>query len=304
MIEFAHVSKAYRKKLVVNDVSFEVAAGEVLGLTGPNGAGKTTLLRMVLGLVQPTAGTIRANGCDVRGDGRAAREQIGYLPQRVALYRNLSVTENLAFFASLRGLAPERLADVIALLRLEPVAGQQVRTLSGGWLQRVGLAQALLSDPPILILDEPTVSLDPQSVGVLKDLLRELQRRGKTIVLSSHVLSDVEELADRVAILHQGRLAALDSVAELARQYGMAEQLTIDLAEITGQEVPLAHSVGAQGASLAGSTLTIEVAGADKLAIMQRLIGAGVAVRNFHSARPQLEAICIRVLNRQVGEPS
>jgi heme ABC exporter ATP-binding subunit CcmA len=259
MIEFDHVRKRYGATVAVDDLSLGVASGETLALVGPNGAGKTTLIRALLGLVRPTSGTIRVAGHDVQRDGVAARQQIGYLPQRAVLYANLSVAENLAFLAQIRNIAPARIAETIALLGLEEIADRPARALSGGMLQRLGLAQALLADPPILVLDEPTVSLDPPSVAAFKALLRDLHAAGKTVLLASHILGDVQELADRVAIVDRGWLVALDSVAGLAQRCELPEQLWIDLAEVSGDEAELARRAGAAAAELRGPALHIAV---------------------------------------------
>jgi heme ABC exporter ATP-binding subunit CcmA len=290
MIEVDGVSKRYGSTLALDDLSLAVERGETLALVGPNGAGKTTLIRTLLGLVRPTTGTVRVAGHDVQRDGIAARAQIGYLPQRAVLYGNLTVTENLAFLAQIRDVAQSRVDQTIALLRLEEVADRQARTLSGGMLQRLGLAQALLADPPILVLDEPTVSLDPPSVAVFKALLYELRAAGKTIVLSSHILGDVQELAKRVAIMAYGRMIALDSVAGLAQRCELPERLWIDLAVVEGGEPELARLAGAMAAELCGPALHIDVLRERKLAVLQALLDGGAAIRDFRSEAPTLAA--------------
>jgi heme ABC exporter ATP-binding subunit CcmA len=301
MIEVECISKRYGSTIALDDLSLVVERGETLALVGPNGAGKTTLIRTLLGLVQPTGGTVRVAGHDIRRDGIAARAQIGYLPQRAVLYANLTVAENLAFLAQIRGVAQSRIGETIALLQLQEIADRQARMLSGGMLQRLGLAQALLADPPILVLDEPTVSLDPSSVAVFKTLLRELRAAGKTILLSSHILGDVQELADRVAILAHGRLIALDSVAGLAQRCKLPERLWIDLAAVEGGEADLARQAGATAAELRGPALHVAVARERKLAVMQALIDGGVAIRDFHSEAPTLAAIFARLLGQTVN---
>jgi heme ABC exporter ATP-binding subunit CcmA len=298
MIDFEHISKRYGATLAVDDLSLAVACGETLALVGPNGAGKTTLLRMLLGLVSPTSGVVRVAGHDIRRDGIAARQQIGYLPQRAVLYANLTVAENLAFLAQIRGVAPTRIAEIIALLGLQEVPDRPARTLSGGTLQRLGLAQVLLADPAILVLDEPTVSLDPTSVATFKALLRDLHAAGKTVLLASHILGDVQELADRVAILDHGRLIALDSVAGLARRCELTERLWIDLEVITGREAALAQRAGADLAELHGSTLHIAVPRERKLMVLQALLESGARIRDFYSKAPTLEAIFARLINQ------
>jgi heme ABC exporter ATP-binding subunit CcmA len=297
MIEFDHIHKRYGANVAVADISLAVERGETLALVGPNGAGKTTLIRVLLGLVRPTEGAARVAGHDVQRDGIAARRQIGYMPQRAVLYANLTIAENLAFLAQIRDVAPARIAETIALLRLEEVADQPARTLSGGMLQRLGLAQALLADPPILVLDEPTVSLDPPSVAAFKALLRDLRAAGKTVLLASHILGDVQELADRVAILDHGRLIALDSVAGLARRCALPEQLRIELEVVTGGEAALARRAGADMAELYGPALHIEAPREHKLLVLQALLESGAAIRDFHSQAPTLEAIFARLIS-------
>jgi Cu-processing system ATP-binding protein len=150
MIEFAHVHKRYDQTVAIADLSLEVESGETLALVGPNGAGKTTMIRMLLGLVRPTSGMVRVAGQDIQQHGVAARQQIGYLPQRAVLYANLTVAENLAFLAQIRHVAEARIAETVELLRLDAILDRPARALSGGMAQRLGLAQAQLADPPIL----------------------------------------------------------------------------------------------------------------------------------------------------------
>lgn len=299
MIEFEHVVKRYGSTVAVADLSLTVERGETLALVGPNGAGKTTLIRTLLGLVRPTAGAVRIAGHDVGRAGLAARSLIGYLPQRALLYANLTVAENLAFLAQLRGLPPARAAAMIELMRLTAVADRPARALSGGMIQRLGLAQALLADPPALVLDEPTVSLDPPSVVAFKALIHELQAAGKTILLSSHVLGDVQALAQRVAILDQGRLIALDSVAGLAERCALPERLWVDLDNSTGAEAELARRAGALAVEPHGPGLAIEVPRERKLAVFHALAGSGATIRNFHSEAPSLEAIFTRLVGQE-----
>ncbi len=295
MIEFSRISKRYGDSAAVSDVSLAVAPGELVALVGPNGAGKTTLLRMLLGLVRPSGGTASVAGHDVQRDGLAARRQLGYLPQRAVLYGNLSVGENLAFLAALHGLPARRVAEVLDLVRLGDTGDRPARALSGGMAQRLGLAQALLADPPALVLDEPTTSLDPHSVASFKALLKELVARGKTILLSSHILGDVQELADRVAILHAGRLIAADSVVGLAQRCALPEQIQVVLGAISGQEVALVERAGAK-ARLEGDTLCVCVTAARKPAVLQTLLGAGLPIRDLRSNGPTLEAIFLHLV--------
>lgn len=300
MIEFSHIHKRYGRTVAVADLSLVVERGELLALVGPNGAGKTTLIRTLLGLVRPTAGVARVAGHDVQREGVLARCYLGYLPQRAVLYPNLTVFENLVFLAELRAVPRMRIADVLALLRLDAVADQLARTLSGGMLQRLGLAQALLSDPPVLVLDEPTASLDPQSIAGFKALLRDVRALGKTVLLSSHILGDVQELSDRVAIIDKGRLVALNSVARLAQHCALPERLWIELAVVAGGEAELVRQAGATAVEWHGTALEIAVPRERKLAVIQALLATGAAICDLRSGGPTLEEIFLRL----VGQPA
>jgi heme ABC exporter ATP-binding subunit CcmA len=298
MIEFDRVTRHYGATVAVDGVAFAVQRGELLALVGPNGAGKTTLIRMLVGLVRPTSGSIRVDRHDAQRDGVAARRLLGYLPQRSMLYGNLSVVENLAFLARLRGVSPSHVADVLALVRLDDMRDRPARALSGGMLQRLGLAQALLARPPILVLDEPTASLDPQSAADFKELLRRMHAAGTTVLLSSHILGDVQALAQRVAIIDRGRLVALDSVTGLVQRCALPERLWVDLVAATGTETEMAVRAGAASAIARGLELEITVLGERKLAVLQALTGAGTAIRTFRCEAPTLEQVFLQLINQ------
>lgn len=302
MIEFEHVHKRYGAVVAVADISLTVTKGETLALVGANGAGKTTLMRLLLGLVRPTSGALRVAGHDTQRDGMAARQQIGYMPQRAVLYPNLTVAENLDFLARIRDVPRERVDAVQALLRLQDVARRPARELSGGMLQRLGLAQALLPDPPALVFDEPTVSLDPPSVATFKAVVNDLRAAGKTVLLASHNLADVQALADRIAILDRGLLIALDSIAGLAQRCALPERLGVELTTVSGGEVALAYQAGAQSANLRGRTLEITVALDRKVDVLRALIAGGAAISDFRGEPPALEAIYAQIIGRTQAE--
>jgi ABC-2 type transport system ATP-binding protein len=213
----------------VDDVSFSVGRGEIVALLGPNGSGKSTLMRCLIGFFSPTSGRVRVGGVDVAERPVVARRQIGYLPEHVMLYPELSVRRYLAFVAGVKGLAGgvRRTAvdEVIGQCALAEVADRQTGKLSKGYRQRVGLAQALLGDPELLVLDEPTVGLDPMQTVELRELVRGL--RGRTVLLSTHILSEAATLCARVAILKRGRLVAVDTPDELARRAERATGLVV-----------------------------------------------------------------------------
>jgi ABC-2 type transport system ATP-binding protein len=215
------LSKSYGERPAVRELDLEVHRGEVFGFLGPNGAGKTTTIRMMLGLIRPSAGSVEILGRDVRSDGGKVLPRVGALVEAPALYLYLSGRDNLKAFAGvLGGVTGTRLDDVLELVGLAGRQRDKVRAYSLGMKQRLGVATALLNDPDLLVLDEPANGLDPAGIVEMRDLLRQLVAAGKTVFISSHVLAEVQQICDRVAIIDQGRLARVAPVAELVRGHG------------------------------------------------------------------------------------
>lgn len=228
MIEIDDVSKRYGPHQAVDGVSLQVAAGELFGLIGHNGAGKSTLFRMMLGLIPVSQGDIRLCGESTRSAGfREVRRQLGYLPENVVLYDNLTGLETLHFFARLKGAPRQECGALLERMGLTAAAGARVRSYSKGMRQRLGFAQALLGNPQLLFLDEPTNGLDPEGVREFYQILREQQDRGVTIVITSHLLSEIQERVSRLAILRAGRLQAVGSLEKL--RAGCSLPLTFDI---------------------------------------------------------------------------
>ncbi len=219
MIKTEHLTKRYGRLTAVDDLSFEVVPGEVLGFLGPNGAGKTTTMRMLTGFITPTSGRASIYGHDVESDPIAARTCIGYLPEGAPAYGEMTARAFLEFIADLRGLRGAvrraRLDTVIQRLELAPVLQQSIETLSKGFRRRVGLAQAIVHDPAVLILDEPTDGLDPNQKHEVRTLINEMSR-GKIIVISTHILEEVDAVCTRAMVIARGRLVADDTPAGLA----------------------------------------------------------------------------------------
>jgi gliding motility-associated transport system ATP-binding protein len=211
MIEARNLSRRYGDFTAVDDVSFAVDEGEIVGMLGPNGAGKTTTIRMLTGFLPPTRGKVTVGGTDLIAEPRKARRQIGYLPENVALYPEMRVDEYLAYRARLEGMsgadAGQGIAEAVDRCLLAEVRHQIIGTLSKGFRQRVGLATAILHGPPVLVLDEPTVGLDPKQIIAIRELIRELGRE-RTLLVSTHILPEVELLCDRVLIIDRGRIVA------------------------------------------------------------------------------------------------
>lgn len=238
MIELNQVHKRYGQKIAVQDLNLTVPHGELFAFLGPNGAGKTTTIKMLCGLLFPTSGTVRIGGFDVRSEGDQARQLISYVPDQPFLYEKLTGREFLQFTADLYGMphehAQRRMVEVIELFHLEDFADDLTERYSHGMRQRTVFAAALLHEPRLLIADEPTVGLDPKSIRELKVLLRQLARSGVTVFLSTHTLDIAQELADRVGIIHNGRLigcGTLEALRKTAGSDGTLEDVFLKITE-------------------------------------------------------------------------
>jgi ABC-2 type transport system ATP-binding protein len=242
MIELDRVTKKYGSKVAVNDLSLHVAKGELFAFLGPNGAGKTTTIKMMCGLLFPTAGRVRVAGLDLQAHGREARQLISYVPDQPFLYEKLTGRELLQFIAEMyampRDRARERMDRLIELFGLGGFVDDLTQNYSHGMRQRTVFASALLHEPQVLIVDEPTVGLDPRSVRLLKDLLREEAKRGVTVFLSTHSLDIAQELADRIGVVAQGRLIGCGTLDALRRQAALDGSLEEVFLKLTEEEVP------------------------------------------------------------------
>ncbi len=218
MIEVKHLSKSYGGFVAVSDISFKAESGQILGFLGPNGAGKTTTMRIITGYMPATSGTVVIDGLDIFANSLAARRRIGYLPEIPPLYSDMRIESYLRFVAKLRNVkrsAVDRAVDhVMEVCGLSDMAGRICGQLSKGYRQRVGIAQALIHDPPVLVLDEPTIGLDPRQIHEIRELIRGLAGN-RTIVLSTHILPEVSQICDRVVIINDGRIVLEEQLSEL-----------------------------------------------------------------------------------------
>ena len=232
MIEVSHLTKPYGNHLAVDDVSFTVADGQICGLLGPNGAGKSTIMNILTGYLSATSGQVTVAGHPLPEEADAAKACVGYLPEQPPLYPEMTVQEYLTFAAELKGVKKaERKEQVCRAARrtgLETVLPRLIRSLSKGYKQRVGIAQALLGSPRLIILDEPTVGLDPAQVIEIRKLIRELGR-AHTVILSSHILSEVQAVCQQILILSKGHLAAAGSLEELTSDGKSLEEVFLEL---------------------------------------------------------------------------
>ncbi len=244
MIEVKHLTKHYGDKVAVNDISFTVEDGEILGLLGPNGAGKSTTMNMLTGYISSTSGQALINGIDILEDPIGAKSCIGYLPELPPLYLDMTVMAYLNFVYDLKKCKLPRkshLKDVCNLCRITDVSGRIIKHLSKGYRQRVGLAQALIGNPPILILDEPTVGLDPKQIIEIRTLVKKLGKK-HTVILSSHILPEIQAVCDRVVIINHGQVEANDTVDNLSRSVSGGNRLTV---RISGEKSEVLQAIRA-----------------------------------------------------------
>ena len=243
MIEVDHLTKSYGKNVAVNDISFKVEKGEILGFLGPNGAGKTTTMRILTGYLPATSGSARIAGFDVFEKSMEVRRRIGYLPENPPLYPEMNVHAYLEFVARIKGVAgsdiPTRVDRAMEMANLKDRKSELIKRLSRGFKQRVGIAQAIVHNPDVVILDEPTVGLDPKQIIEVRKLIKGLAGE-HTIILSTHILPEASQTCDRVVIINRGKIAAVDTPENLTTQLKGSERVQI---EVRGEEEPLREAI-------------------------------------------------------------
>lgn len=284
------VSRRYGPVHAVQAVDLEIARGELFGLIGHNGAGKTTLFKLMLGLVRPTGGSIEIDGSEVGGAAfRDVRRRVGYLPENVVFYDNLTGLETLRFFARLKGAPAATCGALLARVGLADAAGRRLREYSKGMRQRLGLAQALLGAPRLLFLDEPTTGLDPEGIRDFYSALRELKADGVTIVITSHLLAEIQQRVDRLAIMAAGRIRALGSLQALRAERELPVTIEVRLEPAA---LPRARAALAAFAfSADGDLISIACPREQRLAVLGVLSTLGDAVRDLQLHEPSLEDI-------------
>ncbi len=229
MVEVKNVTKVYGDKKAVDDISFTVNSGEIVGFLGPNGAGKSTTMNIITGYLSSSSGTVTVDGCEILDDPKGVKSKIGYLPEIPPLYVDMTVRKYLEFMYNLKKIKLDRdthIDDVCRLVKISQVEDRVIKNLSKGYRQRVGLAQALLGNPPVLILDEPTVGLDPKQIIEIRNLVKSLGKK-HTVILSSHILSEVQAICDRVLIISNGKIVADSPTEDLAKTLGRSDKLRV-----------------------------------------------------------------------------
>jgi ABC-2 type transport system ATP-binding protein len=307
VIEVSNLTKRYGKTTVVKGISFAVARGEIFGLLGPNGAGKTTTILMLLGLSDITDGTARVLDYNPAREPLAVKRRVGYMPDQVGFYDNLSAAENLRYTARLIGLDPDErekaMQSALGHVGLADVVDDRVATFSRGMRQRLALAEILLKDAEIAILDEPTSGLDPQATTELLAIIRELKNRGVTVLLSSHLLERVQSVCDRVALFSQGNIALIGTVPDLGRQVlGGGFRVEVE-AEGSGLGERLASVPGVQKVEAVGANRWRMLSERDvRPEAASAVVASGGRLLRLSVEEPSLEAIYSRYFETHSGE--
>jgi ABC-2 type transport system ATP-binding protein len=307
MLMADNLHKSYGPREVVAGVSLACGPGEVVGLLGPNGAGKTTTVSMICGLIARDAGSITVAGIEMTDDARDAKRRIGLVPQDLALYEDLGAMANLELFGALYGVAGallrQRCAEALELVGLADRAKDKPATFSGGMKRRLNIACALVHDPDILILDEPTVGVDPQSRNAIFDNLETLKARGKALVYTTHYMEEAERLCDRIVIVDRGKVVASGTQAELHRLLPATESLELEI-DGAADTAALAREPGVKSAVQANGKLVV---GMDDLAgtappVLAWLAGRGHKVRRIASGHATLEHVFLALTGRQLRD--
>ena len=313
-IDVQALTKRYELTTAIDRISFTVNPGEIMGFLGPNGAGKTTTLRILTGLLAPTAGSVRINGLDIQTHSLAIRRQIGYVPENVSLYPELRVQEYLAYRACLKGVGRQarraRVTDAITQCALGDVRRKLIGRLSKGYRQRVGVADALIGQPSILILDEPTVGLDPHQIRQTRELIQTLGQRA-TILLSTHILPEVEMICARVTIIDKGRIIAVDTPEALRRRLSGTQLIRVEVrADDPGVEAALGQVSGVSrvvrqsGNTLEGgadgvAAFDVEADADVREAIFRLAVERNWVLRQLASAQVSLEDVFIHLTTQE-----
>lgn len=318
-VEVSDLRKVFRQKkeerVAVDGVSFSVGHGEIFGLLGPNGAGKSTTIRMLSTLLEPTSGSVRICGFDTRQKPRQVRAHLGcVLTGERSTYWKMTAKENLEYFAAISHIPPriarQRIAELLERFNLADRADDLVERFSSGMKQRLAIAKALLANPPVLLLDEPTVGLDPQSALRLRELILELAQDGHTIMLTTHYMEEADRLCDRIGIIDQGRIIALDTPENLKARLRDVSAIELELRGWSPEHLESVRSIpGVSEVMLrphddGDVTLTVHTeSGSDLLhALLQHLAGQGAAVRQVRVNEPTLEDVFLSLTGRQLRE--
>ena len=317
MITIENLTKYYGNNRAVNNISFTINDNEILGFLGPNGAGKSTTMNMIAGYLPMTSGKVTIFGSDISKDPIKAKKNIGYLPEIPPVYPDMKVTEYLSFCAGIKQVPLSKRKDeikrVLALLKIEDVKGKLIRNLSKGYKQRVGFAQALLGDPKFIILDEPTVGLDPNQVIEVRKLIKDL-KKDHIVIFSSHILSEVSEVCDRVVIINKGDIRAIDTIDNLESTFSSSLSLHIKVKGSKSKAASIIEmtdgvkellSIDNEGNDIYAFTVQLE-GDAEEIQdkLMADLLQNQIRIVEVYTDKPNLENVFIDLINRPVQKES
>lgn len=298
-LKVMNLEKYYGDFAAVKHINLKVGQGEIFALLGHNGAGKSTLIKMILGLVNPTAGEILIDGLSYRHKGKEVREIIGYLPERMNFYDNLTARETITFYAKLRRVSPTRCEEVLEQVGLSEVKDRRVGAFSKGMQQRLGLAQAIMHRPKLLVLDEPTTGLDPVGILELKSMIRSWNREGTTVFFSSHNLGDVQELAQDIAVMHKGAVVAEGALVKLLQEYKLKTKIAIKVQNSQAKEWLLEQRFFDRFGTfeVQDDTIICFCESANKINVLQSLIVKGFNITDFSVIEPGLDLVYQQIMH-------
>jgi gliding motility-associated transport system ATP-binding protein len=309
VIQADSLSRSYGDRWAIRDVSFQAQQGEILGFLGPNGAGKTTTMRILTGFLAPSAGRAAVAGYDVVEKPLEVKRRLGYLPEVIPLYEDLTTREYLSFVARLKGVERRKVDDAVdramTLCAVTEVADRLVRHLSRGYRQRVGLAHAIVHDPPVLILDEPTSAMDPRQIVEIRNVIKGL-RGGHTVILSTHILPEATAVCDRVIIINEGSVVAVDTYEQLAARLRSSEKTLVRVARLDGglqerlRQLPgVLHVTSGSGQ---GEMVVEAALGKDlREQIAQTVVGAGVGLLELRPLAMSLEDVFLKLVTEEAA---
>lgn len=296
-VQINNLTKIYKDVRAVDDVSFSIRNGEIFGFLGPNGAGKTTTIKAMLGLIHVNSGNIKINGFNMKKDNIKAKEKLGYLPEKISFYDNLNPIQTLNFFCELKGVDKSIVPTLLKEVGLEDASNRKVGTFSKGMVQLLGIAQIMIGNPSIYILDEPTVGLDARWVRYVREKIKMLNEKGATVIFSSHILSEVETLCNRVAIINKGKLIAEDTVENLNKYLRIRPRIEISIDGLNGKVPKVLEKIsGIDAAEVKADTLFVTCDSQARGHIIAALEKAGFKVVNIKTIEPSLEDAFVKLI--------
>lgn len=309
MIDIRDISKSYNGLAALQNISLRIEGGEILGLLGPNGAGKTTLMSILSTLLRPSSGSAMVGGFDVVTDPQEVRKLIGFVPQDISLYDDLSAYDNLMFFGSMynipRGALRQRIDDALGMVGLEDRSRDRISTYSGGMKRRINMAAAMLHDPEVLLLDEPTVGIDPQSRMLLLEVVSSLAQGERTVVYTTHYMEEAERLCDRVAIIDEGKIVAVGAKEQLIDSIGEHDLVDIESDKLTDDAVEKCRSrFGPDSVSRHDGVLRVKIKDARRALpeMLAWLAQIGVTVSSVNIRRPNLETVFLALTGKELRD--